>query len=123
MTKTPDPFCPDKHHQKGRFIEACVLCLLREEPCYGYSLMEKLNLFGFDKNSVSISVIYRNLHDMERRGLVSSSWTASEQGPKKRIYAITPGGEKALDNWISLLQDRKKRIMAIIDKYQSTHKA
>ncbi len=123
MTKTQDPFCLDKHHRNGRFIEACILCLLREEPCYGYSLMEKLNHFGFDKNSVSISLIYRNLHDMERRGLVSSSWARSALGPKKRNYAITPKGEKALEDWIHLLQDRKKRIVAIINKYQNTNKA
>ena len=36
-----------KHNNKGRFIEACHLSLLKQEKSYGYSLMENLSEFGF----------------------------------------------------------------------------
>ncbi len=119
MTKEENICCQHKHNKAGRFIEACLLCLLKEEKSYGYNLMEKLAQFGFDEDSINISVIYRNLRNMENRNLIVSSWAESEQGPNKRMYAITLEGEKELDNWIYLLKDRKKRITSIIDKYES----
>lgn len=112
-------FCNMKSNQAGRFIEACLLCLLKEEKAYGYGLMERLSDFGFSHDSISSSVIYRNLRNMESDQLVVSSWEESEQGPDRRFYNITPKGEKELDNWIILLRDRHKRIESIISKYEN----
>ncbi|MGO1368886.1 MAG: PadR family transcriptional regulator [Senegalia sp. (in: firmicutes)] len=108
-----------KHNRKGRFLEACLLCLLKEEKSYGYSLMEKLSDFGFMEDEVNISIIYRNLRAMEEGKLVSSSWSESEQGPNKRIYEITRKGIEELNSWIDFLSDRKKRITLIINKYET----
>lgn len=112
-------FCDGKHNKTGRFIEACLLCLLKEEKSYGYNLMEKLSHFGFNEETINISIIYRNLRNMESDNLVISSWAESDQGPNKRMYSITPKGYEALENWIYLLKDRKSRITSIIDKYES----
>ncbi len=119
IIKSKDIFGDDKHNRAGRFIEACLLCLLKEKESYGYSLMERLNEFGFTEDNINISVIYRNLRNMESRNLVISSWEESEQGPNKRIYRITTEGIEELESWILLLKNRKKRITSIIDKYES----
>lgn len=108
-----------KHNNKGRFIEACLLCLLKEEQSYGYSLMENLSDFGFVEDEVNISVIYRKLRSMEKNNLVISSWVESEQGPNQRIYKITKQGNKELYVWIEFLTERKKRIDLIVDKYNN----
>jgi len=115
--KEKEIFCDGKHNKTGRFVEACLLCLLKEEKSYGYSLMEKLSQFGFTEDEINISIIYRKLRNIENDNLVVSSWIESDQGPNKRIYSITDKGEEALKNWISLLKDRKNRITSIIDKY------
>lgn len=119
MIKGKDVFCDDRHNKTGRFVEACLLCLLKEEKSYGYNLMEKLTQFGFSGETINISVIYRNLRNMENKNLVISSWVESEHGPNKRMYNITTEGKTELDNWIALLKDRKNRITSIIDKYES----
>ncbi len=106
-------------YNKGRFIEACLLCLLKENKSYGYSLMENLSNFGFEKDEVNISIIYRRLRGMEEENLVISSWSESDQGPQKRVYEITDEGIRELDNWIDFLTSRKKRITKIINKYNS----
>lgn len=110
--------CSNKYNKTGRFIEACLLCLLKEEKAYGYSLIERLSDFGFKDDTVNMSVIYRNLKRMEDDGLIISSWEESEQGPDRKIYSITPKGDNELDNWIILLKDRKQRITSIISKYE-----
>lgn len=116
--KRKEIFCDGKHNKTGRFIEACLLCLLKEEKSYGYNLMEKLSQFGFTDETINISIIYRNLRNMENENLVLSSWAESDQGPNKRMYNITTKGEEELENWIILLKDRKDRITSIIDKYE-----
>lgn len=119
MAKEKDSFCGPKHNTKSRFIEACLLCLLKEEKSYGYSLMENLSQFGFTEDEVNISIIYRKLRTMEGENLVVSSWSESDYGPNKRIYKITNEGISELDDWVEFLCDRQKRITKIIDKYIS----
>lgn len=113
-----EPICNLKYN-KGRFIEACLLCLLKEKKSYGYNLMENLSDFGFIDDEVNISIIYRRLRTMEEEKLVISSWSESDHGPKKRVYEITEQGIEELNNWIDFLENRKKRITKIIDKYNS----
>ncbi|NLJ79425.1 MAG: PadR family transcriptional regulator [Firmicutes bacterium] len=114
-------FQPGRYGRGSGWIEACLLCLLKEEKSYGYSLMEKLNTLGFTAEPFNISVIYRNLRSMEKRRLVASFWTASERGPDKRMYEITQKGEKALKEWIRFLKKRQKLLQAVVDKYESMH--
>lgn len=110
---------PMAHHRRsGRFLEACLLCLLNKEKSYGYNLLERLQEFGFDNESINISVIYRNLQGMEEENLIISEWSESEIGPKKRIYSITKRGEVALSDWINFLKERKNHIEMIINSYQ-----
>lgn len=114
-----DMYSDTRYNKAGRFVEACLLCLLKEEKSYGYSLIERLAEFGVDADSINISIIYRRLRNMENDDLVISSWIESDQGPNKRIYEITDAGILELDNWIILLKDRKQRITSIIEKYES----
>ncbi len=118
LSKKEDFICMDKHNKKGRFLEACLLSLLKEEKDYGYGLVERLKSFYFNQDTINMSVIYRNLKNMEDDDLVLSQWMESEEGPDRKIYSITSKGEKALDCWIILLKDRKKRIQSIINKYE-----
>jgi len=39
---------------------------------------------------------YRTLRQMEKDGMVSSSWDTSEGGPARRVYSITDAGEAYL---------------------------
>ena len=119
MAENKEYFCGSIKNKTGRFIEACLLCLLKEKESYGYSLMENLSDFGFLEDEVDISTIYRQLRALEKENLVVSTWVESDLGPKKRIYNITDLGITKLDDWIIFLDDRKKRITSIICKYHT----
>lgn len=120
MTKEINSSYFAKHSSKGRFVDASLLCLLKEKKSYGYSLMEDLSKFGFTEDEVNISIIYRKLRSMEKENLVVSSWSESDQGPNKRTYEITDKGRQELDDWIDFLKDRINRINLIIKKYESS---
>ena len=119
MAKNDYEFCSNQHNKSGRFIEACLLVLLKEESSYGYNLMEKLKDFNFDESTINMSIIYRNLRSMESRQLIKSSWVQGDQGPNKRMYQLTSQGEEATEKWIELLSFRKTQIQSIINKYEN----
>ncbi len=118
MDKLEAIFCSNNKNSTGRFIEAALLSLLEEEASYGYSLMEKLEIFGLDRESIDSSLVYRNLRSMEKRGLIHSDWQASTQGPRKRIYEITDLGRQSLKIWVDLLVSRKNTLESIINYYK-----
>ena len=85
-----------------------LLLMLREWRSYGYELMEKLLTFGL--SAMNPGTFYRTLRQMEKDGMVSSTWDTSEAGPAKRVYSITEAGESYLKFWAQSL-DQYQRMM------------
>jgi len=83
-----------------------LLLMLRQWSSYGYELMEKMSTFGLV--AMNPGTFYRTLRQMEKDGMVSSSWDTSEGGPARRMYSITDAGEAYLNYWAESL-----------DQYQS----
>lgn len=104
--------------KSGRFIEACLLSLLKEGETHGYRLMEKLIQREFVEENINISIIYRALRSMEKDLLVASTWEESDLGPNKRLYNITNKGIEELDKWILLIKKKRKQIDLIIKMYE-----
>jgi len=112
-------FCTGTKHHMERFMEICLLLLLYQEDGHGYILAEQLNAFGFSREELNIGSLYRILRKMEKDTYVTSYWEEGAQGPKKRVYKITETGKVMLEQWITVLKDRKKRIGKLINSYES----
>jgi len=83
-----------------------VLLMLRQWSSYGYELMEKMAAFGL--TAMNAGTFYRTLRQMEKDGMVSSSWDTSEAGPARRVYSITEAGEAYLKFWAESLDQYQK---------------
>ena len=105
--------------RKMFFLQSCLLVLLHREPCYGYSLMDGLQEFGFQSEQMDISIIYRSLRNLEEDDLVSDSWDDNSLGPQRRMYTLTPQGQEALGEWIENLRKRRKEIQALEAAYDA----
>ena len=46
------------------------------------------------------------IEQMEKEGIVESSWETSKGGPARRMYTITDAGEAYLDFWARSLADK-----------------
>jgi PadR family transcriptional regulator, regulatory protein PadR len=79
-----------------------VVLLLLREFAYGYDLMRALATFGFVM--LNPGPLYRVLRQMEKEGLVQSTWDTTNQGPARRFYSITKAGEAYLEKWGSSLE-------------------
>jgi PadR family transcriptional regulator len=101
-----------------RFAEPALLLLLRERPAHGYDLLERLpELTG--EQRIEMGNLYRLLRALEDEGLVSSEWDGTSQGPAKRRYAITPAGERLLDQWAEALRSSQERTARFLERYES----
>lgn len=78
-----------------------LLLMLREWSSYGYELMERMTTFGLA--AMNPGTFYRTLRQMEKDGMVSSTWDTSEEGPARRRYTITEAGETYLKFWAESL--------------------
>ena len=79
-----------------------ILLSLREWNSYGYELMERASKFGFE--AMNPGTLYRTLRQMEKEGIVESTWETSRGGPARRMYSITDAGRAYLDFWAKSLE-------------------
>jgi len=97
----------------GDLLATSLLAFLKSCNAYGYQLSQQLAEAGlpdFDSGTV-----YRTLRQMEKTGLVSSFWDTSENGPARRMYSLTKGGELFLGSWIETMQRYQAVLATALD--------
>lgn len=87
-------------------VGSVILLLLAEAPGHGYELSRRLAAEGFCY-STPIGRVYRELSVLEEANFIRSALDVSyKEGPRRRIYEITPQGIDALVRrmeWVSSL--------------------
>src|ERR687895_2557594 len=74
-----------------------ILLSLREWNSYGYELMERASAFGFE--AMNPGTLYRTLRQMEKDGIVESTWETSRGGAGRRGYTINQPGKAYPGFW------------------------
>src|SRR3954463_1927380 len=92
-----------------------ILLALREWNSYGYELLERAAVFGFE--AMNPGTLYRTLRQMEKQGLCKSKWETSKGGPARRMYSITDAGEAYLDFWAEALEQYRRNVDAFFRLY------
>lgn len=82
-------------------LQNALLGLLNHGDMTGYDMKrmfdDSISHFWY----ASISQIYRELNDLERKGYLSSVTLPQADRPDKRVYSITPDGRSAFTEWIT----------------------
>lgn len=77
-------------------LDLLVLRALSWGPSHGYAVARWVETATADALAVGEGTLYPALHRLEERGLVSSSWGASENNRRAKYYALTPAGRAQL---------------------------
>jgi transcriptional regulator len=77
-------------------LDMLLLTALAAEPGHGYAIAEKLRGRSNGAFLLPDGTIYPALHRLERDELVSSQWSDST-GRRRRVYALTAKGRRALE--------------------------
>jgi PadR family transcriptional regulator PadR len=84
-----------------------VLLAVSLQRAHGYAIEDYLR--GFGLFGITMSTLYRTLRQMEKDGLLESTWEPGPTGPARRVYTITGTG----DAWLATSA-------AMLDAYRQT---
>ncbi len=77
------------------------LAVLEDADAYGYEILRRLRGGGLDR--VGDASVYGTLQRLYDDGLLSSYMVASDSGPSRKYFSITPDGRSVLkdgrDTW------------------------
>ncbi|MGO9855328.1 MAG: helix-turn-helix transcriptional regulator [Acidimicrobiales bacterium] len=101
-----------------RFMLPAILLLLTEQPGYGYGLVPRLAEFRF--GHVDRPAVYRALAQLERDGLVQVTPEQQQAGQARRVYSVTPLGERVLRVWMGVIREEHAHLGDVIRRYLAT---
>lgn len=112
--------CSCKGYNLDKLIQPMILTILAEEDLYGYKILQEIIKTTMFKESEKPDPtgVYRFLKNMEKRGLVVSSWDVESAGPAKRFYKLTQAGKECLAHWIETLEEYQKNIGDLVKNAQ-----
>lgn len=79
-------------------LDLCLLAVMGDGPAYGYEMTKRLR--GRGLSVVGEGSIYPLLGRLERDGLVKTCRAASNGGPPRKYYSLSPEGERALESGV-----------------------
>jgi DNA-binding PadR family transcriptional regulator len=89
----------------GRHTPAFLLLFLSDGPAYGASLLSRLQT-ELPYCLSDSAIVYRSLQEMEKNGLVETSWETRETGQPRKWYAILPKGRLELEEYAEDIRRR-----------------
>lgn len=77
-------------------LDMIVLTALAAGPAHGYAVIEEIRRRSGQAFDLPEGTVYPALHRLEQAGLLTSRWVTAESGRRRRIYALTRRGDRAL---------------------------
>jgi len=77
-------------------LDMIVLAALSPGPAHGYAVIESIRRLSGGGFDLPEGTVYPVLHRLEQAGLLSSRWTTAPSGRRRRVYALTGRGSRAL---------------------------
>jgi PadR family transcriptional regulator PadR len=93
-------------------LDLCLLAVMGEGPAYGYEMTKRLRARGL--SIVGEGSIYPLLGRLERDGLVETRRAASNGGPPRKYFSLSPQGERALRVGISEWQAARDAVDGVL---------
>ena len=81
-------------------LRGAILGFLSLEPTSGYTLKQRFDGSVRSFWSATQSQIYRELHALEREGLVEVEAVPGNGKPERKVYTLTTPGRAALEQWL-----------------------
>ena len=77
-------------------LDMIVLAAIAPGPAHGYAVIEEIKRRSAGAFDLPEGTIYPVLHRLEHAGLLAGRWVTAESGRRRRVYALTRRGERAL---------------------------
>ena len=85
-----------------------------EDFGHDHAIIEHIKHKSGEAFNLPEGTVYPALHRLEQAGLLSSRWTTAPSGRRRRVYALTKRGERALTNQSEIWQRFVKAIGGLL---------
>ena len=82
-------------------VDMLILKIVALEPMHGWAIAQRIRQMSTDVLQVGQGSLYPALHRLERRGLISSEWRATENNRRAKYYELTRTGRRQLEKELS----------------------
>jgi PadR family transcriptional regulator, regulatory protein PadR len=79
-------------------LDLLILKTLANGPLHGYGIAQRILVVSKEILQVQQGSLYPALHRMENKGLLTSEWKESGNGPMAKLYSLTAAGRKHLQD-------------------------
>ncbi len=83
-----------------------LLTILKQGESYGYEIIQEAKRMSGGTLEWSDGMLYPVLHKLEKDGCIRSRWDLSDEGRRRKYYAITAIGKQELadakSQWLSI---------------------
>ena len=114
--------CMEGEMLKGH-LDMIVLATLSSGPAHGYAVIEEIRRRTGKAFDLPEGTIYPALHRLQHAGLLSSRWVTAESGRRRRVYALTRSGTRALADRRAVWRQFSDAIQALLDGGRSSKPA
>jgi len=77
-------------------LDMIVLAAVSGGPQHGYAIIEEIKRRSGGAFDLPEGTVYPVLHRLEHAGFLASRWVTAESGRRRRVYALTRRGARAL---------------------------
>ena len=81
---------------KGHLDMIVLAALSAAGAAHGYAIIEEIKRRSGGAFDLPEGTIYPALHRLQQAGLLTSRWVTAESGRRRRVYALTRRGDRAL---------------------------
>jgi PadR family transcriptional regulator, regulatory protein PadR len=82
-------------------LDLLILKTLALEAIHGWGIAQRIQQVSNDVLQVGQGSLYPALHRLERKGLISSDWRATENNRRAKYYELTRAGRRQLEKELS----------------------
>lgn len=93
-------------------LDLAILAALRDEDGYGYDILRRLRAAGV--SPIGDASVYGALRRLLSARHLRTYMVASEEGPHRKYYALTPQGRDELDRGSALWRDFAQAMQRLI---------
>ncbi|HEV8445619.1 MAG TPA: PadR family transcriptional regulator [Gemmatimonadaceae bacterium] len=84
-------------------LDLLVLKALSLAPLHGWGISQRIQQLSKDALQIGQGSLYPAVYRLERKGLVTSEWSVTENNREAKYYRLTAAGRRALatelDDW------------------------
>jgi PadR family transcriptional regulator, regulatory protein PadR len=96
-------------------VPTLILAVLKHGPLHGYAIARAIEEWSADVLQLHEGTLYPALRQLEKQGVIQSTWEVQEPGPARRVYSLTEPGRSEFARRVAAWESYSAAINAVLN--------